>query len=172
MPAPLDTSRNTSRHERGFTMLEIFVVMFIVMVLFGIALLAFRSARSNTYKRDTETTASAYLQAIGQFQADHANDVPITTDMVQIGGVDAGPRNLLGQPYMKTLPDAVLDGRVSVDMSSCSGTGAGSFGHISYCAGPAPNFLIRVNTRPSPSAAWQTCYTGNWTSAAHTPICP
>ncbi|MCW2924270.1 MAG: hypothetical protein JWM98_1674 [Thermoleophilia bacterium] len=161
MPARHDNrpARTRSRtHEAGFGVIELIVAMVILAILLAAIMLSFRGAKSSTYAKETKAAASAYAQAIGQYQADHANLNP-----TGLSGT-AGPLNLLGKPYLRAVPDAVAGGRVSVSLA-CGAPAGGSFGHISYCAqGAGPAFDIKVWTRASASEGWTpapTCHLGN-----------
>ncbi len=169
------TRQNHNVRERGFSLIELLVVMAVIAVLMSIAVMAFRSARYTVNTNEARTVGSAYMQAVSQYQADHANLNPTLTGSSPSADIEKGPLNLLNKPYLKSIPDAISHGRIGVSMggANCSGTavaGAGSrVGWVSVCYGPPPQHYVRVAARRDPSAAtWTICYMGSTTA---TPKC-
>ena len=138
----------------------------------AIAIGSFRGAKSSTRAKETQVVGAAYAQAISQYQADHANRNPKndTATMGELNGKPAGPKNLLDKPYIKSVPDGVIAGRVGVSMTGDAGCNtapeAGFSGFVRYCPdGDGPNYAIRVDYKPA-DASWgsseaKTCYLGN-----------
>lgn len=156
--------------ESGFTLVELLIVIVVIMILSGVAFIAFHAARSGTSARDTIAAATAYEQAITRFQTDHANTNPRASDMAVGGGpppVDLGPRDLQGKPYMRAAPDGVQSGRVGVSMSCATPPASGNVtGFIAFCAGTDPAYQVRVSTRDGSGSPWTTCVMGRDPAAA------
>lgn len=168
--------------EHAFTMIELLATMLIISILLVIGLLAFRSAQSDAIGREARAVAAAYDQAIASFMSDRANTFPQSTDwFVNSDGLNQGPKNLLGVPYMKGVPEGVAAGRigVSTDGGNCgstladpTGAGPNQLGWISYCQGTPPQYAIRVITRRG-NKTWtdstsKICWRGN---TPNTPTC-
>jgi type II secretory pathway pseudopilin PulG len=157
--------------EAALSIVEMVVVLLIVAILIAIAVGMFGGAKSSARGNETKTVGSAYAQAISQYQADHANKNPTSSEMASVDGTSAGPTNLLDRPYISTLPESA-GVRVGVDMSGgCAAPGGGAFtGWVSYCPeGAGPNFGVRVNTRATVNDPWSgECWIG---STAKTPRC-
>ena len=85
----------SSKNQKGFTLIEILVVIGIIAVLAAVVLIAINPARQFAQARNTQRTndASALLNAIGQNIADNKGVIPsvITTTPTEIkktGGID------------------------------------------------------------------------------------
>jgi prepilin-type N-terminal cleavage/methylation domain-containing protein len=159
----------TCPRESAFSLVELLVALAVVAILMSIAIATFGGAKSSVRGNEAKSIGTAYAQAISQFQADHANRNPTSAQMSTVDGYSVGPTNLVGKPYMTSLPEGVGT-RVGVDMA-CGSPGGGAFtGWVSYCPeGDGPLFGVRVNTRPKASAPWgPACWLG---STANTPRC-
>jgi prepilin-type N-terminal cleavage/methylation domain-containing protein len=172
--------------ERGFTLVEIMVVCVIILILMGVAIIAFGGARGAVTSKEAIIAGTAYNDAISKFQADHANNLPAAGDMVTptTGATARGPKSLLGanKPYLAQLPDGVVAGRVAVKMTpdntdcgTAPGTPSTNVGTatslVSYCPGTAPNYGIRVLYKLKKDADWsaaKVCWLGRSTN---TPAC-
>lgn len=173
--------------EQAWGLVELLVAMAIMVVLAGIAIVAFGSARSSVYSKEAITAANAYNDAISKFQADHSNTLPTAADMLSptTGSATRGPKSLLDptKSYLTSMPDGVVAGRVAVKMSvdsvDCGTTPATpstSVGTatslVSYCPGAAaPDYAIRVLYKAKKDDTWATakiCWLGR---TAATPRC-
>jgi prepilin-type N-terminal cleavage/methylation domain-containing protein len=170
------------RNERGFSLIEIIVVMVIIAILMAAVVPRFLGAKAATAKKETTAAGLAYNSAIAQFQADHGNVLPAakagSLDMLTLQGKAAGPKNLLKLPYVKNLPSGVAEGRVGVSMdgSNCAtdatsnpGTAPAlapkALGWVSYCVKNndvnSNAYYIRVNFRDNAASPWkQPCMYG------------
>jgi prepilin-type N-terminal cleavage/methylation domain-containing protein len=110
--------------KKGFTLVEIVIVIGILAVLFGIALVAINPARqfslANNTKRQSNVTA--ILDAIGQYMAANRGALPagITTSPTEIrksGGVDLC--STLVSTYLGALPVDPLTSPAT-DITNCS----------------------------------------------------
>jgi len=77
--------------NKGFTLIEILVVIGIIAILATIVLIAINPARQFKQARDTQRTsnANAILNAIGQYTADHKGDLS-ALDIITGDSTDAG----------------------------------------------------------------------------------
>jgi len=97
-------------NQRGFTLIEILVVIGILAVLFAITLIAINPARQFSQSNDTKRKSdiNAILNAIHQYAADNRGALPagITTS-TQIIGNGAGQANIcaaLITTYLAAVP--------------------------------------------------------------------
>jgi len=74
----MSVQRNTSR--RGFSLVELLVVVTIILLLIGIAFPAFLSIRKNASRTATESQLQAMASAIDQFKADFNYLPPLILD--------------------------------------------------------------------------------------------
>lgn len=175
--------------ERGFTTLELIVGLLIVAILAAISITAFSGSKKATYALEGKSVGSAYMQAVSQYHADFANRHPPTTGPAALkwsgnntAAAKRGPLNLLGQPYLKSAPDAVSIGRVGISVNTncgAPGTPSGASTQtawVSVCYLAAPRLWIRVIARKNSSAAWNgagasACYMGAPASTPAYPAC-
>lgn len=114
------------RNQRGFTLIEILVVIGILAVLFAIALVAINPARQFSQANNTKrrSNVNAILNAIHQYAADNKGTLPsaITTTTLTIGN-DTGQADIcasLVTQYIAALP---LDPSVTGgDITDCTPT--------------------------------------------------
>lgn len=115
MPAPHPTSL---RRERGFTMVELLIVMVIVAILAAVAMILFRGSRATAIERDAKATASAYDTAMTSYLADHGNKAPHNNEFP----MPNGPMNLANRLYLGSVPNSISSGRVTASYSrTCGG---------------------------------------------------
>ncbi|OGG12526.1 hypothetical protein A3D77_01170 [Candidatus Gottesmanbacteria bacterium RIFCSPHIGHO2_02_FULL_39_11] len=110
------------RFSKGFTLIEILVVIGILAILFAIALVAINPARqfsqANNTKRGSDTLQ--ILNAIGQYMADNKGVLPtgITTSSQNIANTGADLCTALTPRYLAALPrDPSLAGG---DITNCA----------------------------------------------------
>jgi len=98
-----------AKSKRGFTLIEILVVIGLIAILATIVLIAINPARQFAQARNTQRTSdvNTILNAIGQYTADNKGTMPaaITTSDLDIegtGGADLCP--LLMPTYVSSFP--------------------------------------------------------------------
>ncbi|MES3005821.1 MAG: type II secretion system protein [Patescibacteria group bacterium] len=118
--------------NKGFTLIEVLVVMGILAILATIVLIAINPSRQFKQARDTQRTSNvnAILNAIGQYAADHKGTLPTDIDATPTDISDTGAdicENLV-PTYMPALPadpnltgGAMADGQIT--SAECSGVG-------------------------------------------------
>jgi prepilin-type N-terminal cleavage/methylation domain-containing protein len=162
--APLRRTR-----ESGFTVVEMMIALFIIVVLAIVAFKAFGGAKKATYANEAKTVGSAYMQSVAQYQADFANRNPTAAAWSgnNTTAAQRGPLNLTNQPYMKSVPEAVAGGRVGISVNSNCGTTASNpsgasthTGWVSVCYGAEPQFYVRVLSRKDAGSPWAVCLMG------------
>ncbi len=74
-------------------MIELVIVTVIVLALMGIAMLAFRGARTSTDNTIVKTAAQSYAEVIDSFALDHAGRVPVYGNETDwpTNAIDRGP---------------------------------------------------------------------------------
>jgi prepilin-type N-terminal cleavage/methylation domain-containing protein len=65
-----------ARNERGFTLVEVMVVLFIALILMGLAMMSVRGSRTTGGRTEVRAVASRYADAVERFKADHGRRVP------------------------------------------------------------------------------------------------
>ncbi len=94
--------------QKGFTLIEILVVIGIIAVLATIVLIAINPARQFAQARDSQRTSNvnAILNAIGQYIADNKGTVPseITSTDQDISKLEADLCSTIVSKYMSALP--------------------------------------------------------------------
>lgn len=190
MPAPANTSRfRAALPERGFTLIEIMVVMLILAVLLGLVISSFRGARHTTAYRTAQSAATSYAEAIEAYMADNGQVPPkmkvgsaawpATPRSVRIGG----PRDVMmrDKRYLpRAAPEAVGDGIVDlVPASPAMPVQAGAQAKITYSILAEPGsanasvYRLHVQTLPRPGEQTLQCVVTNGrTLPAGVPRCP
>ena len=182
-----DRPRPTRTHERGFSLIEILVALIITAILLAVLVSTFGGAKSTTYRNEAKAAGSAYLQAVSQYQADFANNVPPTTgpnrwSSAPVTIARRGPLNLMGKPYLASPPDGVADGRIGVSVAvpaQCTGSTPATTpppgatpktqGWVIVCyaadsAGTLSQAFVHVRARKGEDPnAWSSCYLGSTT---------
>lgn len=81
--------------KRGFTLMEVLVVIGIIAILAGVVLVAINPSRQFQQARDSQRTSNtaAILNAVGQYVVDHKGDLPAnisstTKQNIASGGAD------------------------------------------------------------------------------------
>jgi len=117
---------NKSNKNKGFTLIEILVVIGIIAILAAIVLIAINPARQFAQANNSQRTSNvnAILNAIGQYLADNKGDLPdipaaATPEVDEDLCVDLVPTYL---PAMPTDPDSASEGAA---ISVCTDVDAG-----------------------------------------------
>lgn len=117
----ISTAARRVRDARGFSLVEIVVVMVIMGILMAIVVPTFFGARKTAYTKTTIAAASAYATAIESYRLDHGNQVPFDPDHPPsstrtddffgctvdnpscwpLNGRRFGPLDLIGRPYLR-----------------------------------------------------------------------
>lgn len=113
--------------KKGFTLIEILVVIGIIAVLAGVVLIAINPARQFKLARDSQRTSNvaAILNAVGQNIAENKGvfkcgdkvvEIPTTSTVIKTDGLDIAP--CLIPQYMSSLPfDPSLENAHYIDVS-------------------------------------------------------
>lgn len=143
MKSPLSALRN----QKGFTLIEVLVVIGILSVLLLITLVAINPARQFAQANNTQRTSdvNALLNAIHEYAVDNKGALPagITTTSQEISSTGANLCSLLVTAYLAALP---VDPSVGspITQTQCSGTYATGY----YVSTSATNNRVTV-TAPS-----------------------
>lgn len=97
--------RRTSpvRRNRGFTLLELLLVLSILVVIGGIAMLSLRGAQEDAYNDATKNQLDLLSQAILRYQL-KMNSLPDTLEALRDGPSDAAKKKKWNEPIMKEIP--------------------------------------------------------------------
>jgi len=117
---------NKNRKEKGFTLIEILIVIGIIALLATIVIIAINPARQFAQARDTKrvSNVNAILNAIGQYAADNKGDIlvlgipqaPAVPGEISDAGVDLC--NDLVPTYLPSLP---IDPKTGVEGADTDG---------------------------------------------------
>lgn len=124
MPSARNRRAASLDRESGFSVVELIVVMFIVLVLMTIALYSIGSARSSGRHMSAVAAAQSYADAADRFAREHKGRYPAAPGQSGPAGVDweaganaqKGPKSdVLGQLkyYLRGVPEAIQDGSVT-----------------------------------------------------------
>ena len=128
------------KSAKGFTLIEILVVIGLIAILAAIVLIAINPARQFAQGRDTQRTSNlnALINAVGQRLADNK-------------GVFEGTFTINGTDYVcGTLPSAAAD--VTTDQPALPATVSGALGCL------APTYMPTLPTDPSGVTGLETEY--------------
>jgi prepilin-type N-terminal cleavage/methylation domain-containing protein len=99
---------NKINKKKGFTLIEILVVIGIIAILATVVLIAINPARQFSQARDTQrfSNVNAILNAIGQYTADHKGVLPpdIPVSPTAPADITAGLCTALVPTYIPALP--------------------------------------------------------------------
>ncbi len=109
------------KKNKGFTLIEILVVIGIIAILATIVIIAINPARQFQQARDTQRTSNvnAILNAIGQYVADNKGELPSIPD----GEVDDDLCNDLVPTYLPSLPTDPNSDSDGASLTNCSSIG-------------------------------------------------
>lgn len=131
-----NTKKKKAAANKGFTLIEILIVIGIIAILAAIVIIAINPAKQFAQARNTQRTANvnAILNGIGQYIADNKGILPaeITTSTQDISSGGADLCSLLVPTYLPALvvdpivdPDGAsttLDQGEAIPEASCGGT--------------------------------------------------
>ena len=115
-------------NSKGFTLIEILIVIGILAVLAAIVLVAINPARQFRQANDSQRSSNvnAILNAIGQYTVDNKGTIPsaITTTAQDISTAGANLCSVLVPKYLPSLPtDPKSTPLAGASVSDCSVTG-------------------------------------------------
>lgn len=139
------TIKRAARSKRGFTLIEMLVVIGIIAVLAGVVIVAVNPARQFALARNTERVSNinAILNAIGQHMADNK-------------GVFATG----GCPALTTATSSI---------DNASGGGTGHLDLATNCL--TPTYMAAIPTDPAGATAPSTGYEVSLTATGRTMVC-
>lgn len=114
------------RVQKGFTLIEILIVIGIIAVLAAIVLVAINPARQFAQANNTQrqSNVAAILNAIGQYSIDHKGELP--------SDVDSGAEEItvdlcndLVPTYLPALPTDPLSDSEGSSITNCASVGTG-----------------------------------------------
>lgn len=138
------------RNSKGFTLIEILVVIGIIAILATIVLIAINPARQFKQARDTQRTSNvnAVLNAIGQYIADNKGSypagIPKSPASTQEIGSGAGKTDLCVVIVPKYMPSLPVD--PGVDPDGAGPLGAGDAVPASSCASYTTGYKVVQDT--------------------------
>ena len=121
--------KNTKKAARGFTLIEILVVIGLIAILATIVLIAINPSRQFSQANNSQRTSNvnAILNAVGQYMADHKGVIPDAADITSSAkpiGSGSGKVDLCADLVPNYLPSLPVDPTVSSGpISDCSVSG-------------------------------------------------
>jgi prepilin-type N-terminal cleavage/methylation domain-containing protein len=134
-----------TKKNKGFTLIEILVVIGIIAILAAIVIVAINPSRQFAQSRNTQrvSNVNAILNAIGQYIADNKGDLPTDVDGVTNKEITAGLCSDLVPTYLPSLPtdpDSSSNGSL---ITTCSDINTA--GEVDYQITEDSNGRITVN---------------------------
>lgn len=135
---------STLRNQRGFTLIEVLVVIGILAVLLLITLVAINPARQFAQANNTQRNSdvNAVLNAIHQYAADNKGALPagISATSAEISSTGANLCDVLVTDYLAALPSDPTVG-TPITEAQCSGVYATGY----YVISSATNNRVTVS---------------------------
>lgn len=139
--------------ERGFTVIELLVVMLIIAALMAIVIPKLTGARESGRTASVLAAAQSYAEAVDGFALDHTGRVPVlgsadwpVADRGPLQPIPMAGSGTLPSYLGRTVPEQVSGSSVDIVSASPAGQAApatGQDGVIRYVAG-APNSSYRI----------------------------
>jgi general secretion pathway protein G len=101
---PVGRSVTTGKRRRGFTLLELLLVLAILVVLGGIVLVNFGGAQADANVNATITQLNSLKQAVQLYQI-RMNALPKSLDELKDGPSDSAKKAKWTAPILNTIPD-------------------------------------------------------------------
>src|SRR5262245_41884927 len=115
--------RNTANAIRGFTLVEMLVVIAIISILGGLTLAALSKARTTSKERAVEALLLKIKAALQRYEMDFQDYPPADGDMEGIAGAESLLRclktELKGGPYLDSSDIHVVDSNGNGEMEIC-----------------------------------------------------
>ena len=126
----------SKQKKRGFTLIEILVVIGLIAVLAAIVLIAINPARQFRQARDSQrvSNVSAILNAVGQYLADHKGVLPIGIKEVK-QKISSGEANICSDLVPMYLPQLPSDPNATAVASPCPATYDSGYSVVKDAAG-------------------------------------
>jgi type IV pilus assembly protein PilA len=123
------TRTSLKTQNRGFTLIEILVVIGLIAILAAIVLIAINPGRQFAQARNTQRTSNAetLLNGIGQYTADHKGDLP-TVPAKGAAAVEVGKTLCLDlvPTYLPSLPTDPGSSSDGASLTDCNDAVAGA----------------------------------------------
>lgn len=105
-----------AERERGFTLVELLIVMLIIGIILATLISTFRGSKKATYAKAGQVSAFNYQDAVEAYMADNGQRAPVMGEEREWPVIDAGPIDpqFTNKPYMRTVPEHVKGGMVDI----------------------------------------------------------
>ena len=139
------------RRQRGFTLVEILIVVIILGILAAIVIPQFTSASQDARKNSLTSQLQTLRSQIELYKLQHGDALPdLVTDWTQFTGTTTFGTNTYG-PYMQQIPKTPMNGLTTVEDLASGGAPAGGNGWaFDYTAGAGTGkFWATDNSAPA-----------------------
>jgi general secretion pathway protein G len=113
-----------STAKKGFTLIEILIVVIILGILAAIVIPQFSSASSDAKKASLQSTVQTLRSQIALYKLQHGDKLPVLdTNWDALTKTSAGDNGTVG-PYMQAVPVNALTGKSVVKVGTAATAGA------------------------------------------------